>query len=370
MKREEGFSSSFFLRSDSTENTGVSNNCRNLYKSKEIQKVSKNNNAQIKKIETFDSLPFISDKAEQMELQDNFNNFNIDFFLPKSLQENLEKEEEPEESMGQINEKIENKNNICFSNFNPINPFNEINQVNMNNNNNEECINLETIQQIKQGIQNYYQNNCEFGNNLPKKKANIFPINMNDINNQNNNISNDSDEYNKMNYYLNMENEKKRNMPINLYPQEEQDNNVINGQFFINNNNYFAPVNQINFNFNQFQQNDFGSFDYRNKFDNKEFDVRKQENKKTTKRIIDEYTMEMFGRRGWICELCNNFNYETRKKCNRCHIAKKPKKINTYLLAEKFKNLKHKNDWHCPDCGNFNYSFRIICNRCQKRRIK
>ena len=90
--------------------------------------------------------------------------------------------------------------------------------------------------------------------------------------------------------------------------------------------------------------------------------------KKAKKKMIDENTIEMFGRRGWICELCNNFNYETRKKCNRCHINKKPKKINSYLLSEKNKNINHKNDWYCTCCGNFNYFFRVICNRCQKKK--
>jgi hypothetical protein len=41
----------------------------------------------------------------------------------------------------------------------------------------------------------------------------------------------------------------------------------------------------------------------------------------------DEYLIEMFGKRGWVCFLCNNFNYEARTKCNRCCQLKKPKKI-------------------------------------------
>ena len=76
----------------------------------------------------------------------------------------------------------------------------------------------------------------------------------------------------------------------------------------------------------------------------------------------------MFGRVGWICELCNNFNYDTRKKCNRCHINKKAKKIEEYLLAEKNKNNARKNLWYCKYCGNYNYAFRIICNRCQAKK--
>lgn len=27
---------------------------------------------------------------------------------------------------------------------------------------------------------------------------------------------------------------------------------------------------------------------------------------------VDEFTVEMFGRKGWICEMCNNFNYESK----------------------------------------------------------
>jgi hypothetical protein len=90
--------------------------------------------------------------------------------------------------------------------------------------------------------------------------------------------------------------------------------------------------------------------------------------KQRKKKVIDDYTIEMFGRRGWICDLCNNFNYDTRKKCNRCHILKKPKKIEEYLLAEKNKSLAHKHFWHCTYCGNYNYAFRLICNRCQSKR--
>ena len=91
-------------------------------------------------------------------------------------------------------------------------------------------------------------------------------------------------------------------------------------------------------------------------------------NKQRKKKAIDEYTIEMFGRRGWICELCNNFNYDTRKKCNRCHIVKKAKRIEDYLLAEKNKNLANKHFWYCKYCGNYNYAFRLECNRCQAKR--
>ena len=89
----------------------------------------------------------------------------------------------------------------------------------------------------------------------------------------------------------------------------------------------------------------------------------------------DDYLIEMFGKRGWICLLCNNFNYETRIKCNRCGELKKPKKITNLKLKMK-KNQKEQKDnnnksdnqnknWICSYCKNFNYFFRNICNRCK-----
>ena len=50
----------------------------------------------------------------------------------------------------------------------------------------------------------------------------------------------------------------------------------------------------------------------------------------------DDYIIEMFGRIGWICDQCNNFNYDTRTKCNRCGVPKSPKKITK--LKKKLEN--------------------------------
>lgn len=87
----------------------------------------------------------------------------------------------------------------------------------------------------------------------------------------------------------------------------------------------------------------------------------------------EEYLLEMFGRIGWICNQCNNFNYETRNKCNRCGVNKNPKKLSEMRKKkersenskEKKKNKEHKGDWICPQCTNLNFGFRKICNRCQ-----
>ena len=121
----------------------------------------------------------------------------------------------------------------------------------------------------------------------------------------------------------------------------------------------------------------------------------KKKNKKKKKKSKDEFTIEMFGRRGWICEQCNNFNYDSRNKCNRCGILKQAKIINYDLIpftvssahtqvssnkstsaftassddnedkTGKVVNVSYKGDWICSNCNNLNYAFRLTCNRCQ-----
>ena len=98
----------------------------------------------------------------------------------------------------------------------------------------------------------------------------------------------------------------------------------------------------------------------------------KKPKKKRRKKLDDDYTIEVLGRLGWICENCQNFNYESRKTCNRCKIIKTP--INKSILSSEegskilynLINENNKKEWNCSLCGNVNYSFRIICNRCQK----
>jgi hypothetical protein len=134
-------------------------------------------------------------------------------------------------------------------------------------------------------------------------------------------------------------------------------NNFTNNQMFFNGNNYIKPINQINLNFNQINtfNNNMNYFNFNNG--------------QQRRKIIDEYTLEMFGRVGWICEQCNNFNYETRNKCNRCHIKKLPKRVIKERSSQGGRNDSHKFDWICNNCKNFNYSFRIICNRCKLKKF-
>ena len=87
-----------------------------------------------------------------------------------------------------------------------------------------------------------------------------------------------------------------------------------------------------------------------------------------------EYLLEMFGRLGWICNKCNNFNYETRNRCNRCSADKDPRSLaeiqkknkeKEEAAQNKKKNKEQKVDWVCSHCSNLNFGFRKLCNRCQ-----
>ena len=143
------------------------------------------------------------------------------------------------------------------------------------------------------------------------------------------------------------------------FPQISSNNQLL----FNNENNLLNRINN-----NSMINNNYSNVYSQNQFQNQNNIINNNNNKQRKKKVIDEYTIEMFGRRGWICDLCNNFNYDTRKKCNRCHIIKKPKRIEDYLLFEKSKNFGHKQFWHCKYCGNYNYAFRLVCNRCQAKK--
>ena len=78
-------------------------------------------------------------------------------------------------------------------------------------------------------------------------------------------------------------------------------------------------------------QNTLMTYGVNNNVSNNNMKQKKKKSKKKKKKEKDEFTIEMFGRRGWICEQCNNFNYDSRHKCNRCGIPKQPKVINSSL---------------------------------------
>ena len=63
--------------------------------------------------------------------------------------------------------------------------------------------------------------------------------------------------------------------------------------------------------------NNYSNAFSQNEFQNKNIAANNNNNKQRKKKVIDEYTIEMFGRRGWICDLCNNFNYDTPNEYQR-----------------------------------------------------
>ena len=309
------------------------------------------------------------EQEKDINIQDEQTNFNISFFLPKELRENIEGDEAN-------SEKEINNNNIAFFDL-------EKKNNNINNNFDASKNNNNKYFSLKQNSSTpYIQNNIDnFGIH---KKDNFFGIKNNNYNafpNGFQTISNFNEGKNYMPANTNI-----NNIIIN------SNNNPINFEFYTNplfDNKFYQPNfpnllvpkipnnlllynfvnNPINNNINNINLNNNNNFSimYLNN-QNKNIQNNQNNNKKKKKRVIDEYTIEMFGRIGWICELCNNFNYDTRKKCNRCHINKKAKKIEEYLLAEKNKNNARKNLWYCKYCGNYNYAFRIICNRCQAKK--
>lgn len=79
----------------------------------------------------------------------------------------------------------------------------------------------------------------------------------------------------------------------------------------------------------------------------------------------------------WICPSCNNHNYASRTSCNRCQ-AFKPENAQAPAQANLFGSnyslpgagqssvgKMRPGDWLCPACNNHNYASRAKCNRCQ-----
>ena len=224
---------------------------------------------------------------------------------------------------------------------------------------------------------NYSSNNTPIINN--QNNYNIENININNYNNNQYNFfdSNNNNIYPNLvsQNLINFNNEQNLFLPnfqiinnnifnsINNFNKAQIINNwMINNQIIQMNNNITNNINNMNIN---------------NNINNNKNNL-KQKKKKSKKKPkpYDDYTLEMFGRRGWICEECNNFNYESRNKCNRCGIPKQPKKIirnkinfENCEIIENIIKPEHKVDWCCFNCKNMNFSFRQICNRCQMKKI-
>lgn len=88
----------------------------------------------------------------------------------------------------------------------------------------------------------------------------------------------------------------------------------------------------------------------------------------------NKYTTQMFGRRGWVCDQCYNFNYERRNQCNRCKLPKIAKQLHVENKEMQMNNTKtfdtncnnlSQYDWLCSFCFNFNFFFSQTCDKCK-----
>ena len=201
-------------------------------------------------------------------------------------------------------------------------------------------INLENNFSNEQNKNNYIQTNIINQNN--KIINNYFvqkDFNINNFNTMNNT------EYNLNNAEFNQNNN------FNLYNLYNNNKNIYNAEF--NQNNNFNLYNLYNNNKNIFS------------------DIITQPNLNE-----EDYLIRMFGRFGWVCRICNNFNFESRNICNRCKAIKAPKTKKEINERKKEINIikkkkKESNQaWLCTNCKNINYPFRKFCNRCKIERKK
>jgi hypothetical protein len=91
------------------------------------------------------------------------------------------------------------------------------------------------------------------------------------------------------------------NQPLNREtPIKNFNYNMMNPSALPFNNNQMNPGHLTNVNLNQGNVSNFGNVNNVSNLNNSNISNDQ-----------DEYTVEMFGRKGWICEMCNNFNYES-----------------------------------------------------------
>ena len=168
-------------------------------------------------------------------------------------------------------------------------------------------------------IKNKHSKNIDIENNFTYKENTIrnnffklrdLELNHNKRDNEfKNNTINSNDEFGLNQDYSNVLN---NNNNFNLY----KNNNIICY------NNYINVINPINQNKNL-------------NLKTKDIDIITSPHEKTNNNISlgkdkedlnqDKYLIKMFGRIGWICRICNNFNFESRCICNRCKAVKAPK---------------------------------------------
>lgn len=210
-----------------------------------------------------------------------------------------------------------NAGNFTKLSFNQ--PQQNINLMNRNPYENTNNYNVYNNFKVDPSIQQqaYFQNNYEMINQNENNYA--FAIN-----------SNENHFFSKMpmhNFNFPVDNHNSLNQFYNA--NNPNPNSIENGENngFMNNLNMQQFNNHPNFDDNskdqfknQFWQKNFGKNNNANNFNsslNRTFYKHSngnitQNSNYTSKFDPEEYIVEMFGKRGWICEACNNFNYESK----------------------------------------------------------
>ena len=309
---------------------------------------------------------FYGSTIEYLKKTEKLYNINLELypsnnFIPKNKYNMMMNHDEQLKSESNIKEKslinynIENdkmSKNIKYNNY----FFNQYKIMNKNINYNNNLINQNKIIDYNKNLpsNDITKTNSNSNNIINNTNFNIYynlyiNANTNILKNFDNKISEPPSIPSKFSEKVQTKNETK-NSPFK--ETNKENNSEIPPK--VDQNDKISPnVSEINKN----QKDFFSPNEYKNSND--------------TNLDEKEYIVEMFGRKGWICVICNNFNYNIRVKCNRCGEDKKPKKIIDIKLNKeknKEKNPK-KGDWICSNCKNLNYSFRNVCNRCKYPKI-
>ena len=227
MKNDTSFSSSLFLHTDSFDTNKNNNIETNLEQNNNLSKDTKINNISINDSikNNGNSSPnlqypfFNSNKNQESKDQSELNNFDIAFFLPKDLKENIEADEEEFQNENEHNFNDDEFNSKQINNFN-ADSFNQFNYFN------NEYSNLTTDKFNFKNFNNFQISGNECFNNINdnKNQENInYGINLNSFDsfykniNLNQNISSKNFSNNNMNdFFVKQENEQKINMPYNM----------------------------------------------------------------------------------------------------------------------------------------------------------
>lgn len=166
---------------------------------------------------------------------------------------------------------------VNTSNKNQMNP--KINNSNnyMHNYNNNEMMNIENFNHNNSKTNNV--KHFDVNKNFQSNYHNIKPQAGDELEGDNNIDDHNQPRSNYMNSNL--------NFPVNLPEQQMILNYMMNNDTPKKNPNNLKP-NSVNTDFSATSNNN------------------------TTVTSEEDYIVEMFGRKGWICELCNNFNYESK----------------------------------------------------------